>query len=85
MYQKRPSPPHSTPLHPSPASLRYNPEHDSESRLLRHRAVALQDMAHSILDHELNEDFEKVSSAGSLDISDTSTNRTLSQSYDIFD
>lgn len=39
---------------------RYNPEHDSESRLLRHRAVALQDMAHSILDHELSEDFERV-------------------------
>ena len=40
--------------------LRYNPAHDSESRLLRHRAVALQDMAHSILQHELNEDFEQV-------------------------
>ena len=39
---------------------RYNPEHDSESRLLRHRAVALQDMAHSFLDHELSEDFEQV-------------------------
>ncbi len=44
---------------------RYNPEHDSESRLLRHRAVALQDMAHSILDHELSEDFERVSSPAS--------------------
>ncbi len=39
---------------------RYNPEHDSESRLLRHRALALQDTANSILDHELSEDFEKV-------------------------
>lgn len=39
---------------------RYNPEHDSESRLLRHRAVALQDMAHSFLDHELSEEFEQV-------------------------
>ena len=39
---------------------RYNPEHGAESRLLRHRAVALQDMAHSFLDHELSEDFEKV-------------------------
>ena len=41
-------------------AVRYNPEHDSESRLLRHRAVALQDNANSILDHELSEDFEKV-------------------------
>lgn len=40
-------------------ALEYNPECDSESRLLRHRAVALQDMAHSFLDHELSEDFEK--------------------------
>ena len=40
--------------------LRYNPEHDTESRLLRHRAVALQDQAHSFFDHELSEDFEKV-------------------------
>ena len=47
-------------------TLRYNPEHDSESRLLRHRAVALQDMAHSILDHELSEDFEKVSPSNPL-------------------
>ena len=39
---------------------RYNPEHGAESRLLRHRAAALQDMAHSFLDHELSEDFEKV-------------------------
>ena len=39
---------------------RYNPEHDPDSRLLRHRAVALQDLAHSIFDHELSEDFEKV-------------------------
>lgn len=39
---------------------RYNPEHDPESRLLRHRATALQDMAHSFLDHELSEEFEKV-------------------------
>lgn len=42
------------------SSSRYNPECDSESRLLRHRAVALQDMAHSFLDHELSEDFEQV-------------------------
>lgn len=42
------------------AVIRYNPEDDSESKLLRHRAVALQDMAHSFLDHELSEDFEKV-------------------------
>ena len=42
--------------------LRYNPEHDLESRLLRHRAVALQDLAHSIFDHELSEEFEKVCS-----------------------
>lgn len=41
-------------------SSRYNPECDSESRLLRHRAVALQDMAHTFLDHELNEEFDKV-------------------------
>ena len=41
-------------------ALEYNPENDSESRLLRHRAIALQDMAHSFLDHELSEDFEKV-------------------------
>ena len=40
---------------------RYNPEHDTESRLLRHRAAALQDVANSYLDHELSEDFEKVS------------------------
>ena len=40
--------------------IRYNPEHDTESRLLRHRAVALQDLAHSIFDHDLNEEFEKV-------------------------
>ncbi len=40
--------------------VRYNPEHGAESRLLRHRAAALQDMAHSFLDHELSEDFEKV-------------------------
>ena len=39
---------------------RYNPEHDTESRLLRHRAAALQDVANSYLDHELSEDFEKV-------------------------
>ena len=39
---------------------RYNPEHDTESRLLRHRAAALQDLANSYLDHELSEDFEKV-------------------------
>ena len=39
---------------------RYNPENDTESRLLRHRALALQDMAHSFLDHELSEEFEKV-------------------------
>ena len=39
---------------------RYNPENDSDSRLLRHRALALQDLAHSIFDHELNEEFEKV-------------------------
>ena len=41
---------------------RYNPEHDTESRLLRHRAAALQDVANSYLDHELSEDFEKVCS-----------------------
>ena len=41
-------------------SLRYNPARDPESRLLLHRAVALQDMAHSILEHELSEDFEQV-------------------------
>ncbi len=40
--------------------IRYNPEHDTESRLLRHRAVALQDLAHSIFDHDLNEEFEQV-------------------------
>ena len=40
---------------------RYNPEHDPDSRLLRHRASALQDLAHSIFDHELSEDFEQVS------------------------
>uniref|UniRef100_A0A1X7TLY5 Bromo domain-containing protein n=1 Tax=Amphimedon queenslandica TaxID=400682 RepID=A0A1X7TLY5_AMPQE len=40
-------------------ALEYNPEHDPDSRLLRHRAVALQDLAHSIFDHELSEDFEK--------------------------
>lgn len=40
--------------------VRYNPEHDADSRLLRHRALALQDLAHSIFDHELNEEFEKV-------------------------
>ena len=40
---------------------RYNPENDTESRLLRHRALALQDMAQSFLDHELSEEFEKVS------------------------
>ena len=39
---------------------RLSRKHDSESRLLRHRAVALQDMAHSILEHELSEDFEQV-------------------------
>ena len=39
---------------------RYNPEHDTESRLLRHRAAALQDLANSYLDHDLSEDFEKV-------------------------
>ena len=38
---------------------RYNPAHDSESRLLLHRAAALQDMAHSILEHELSEEFEQ--------------------------
>ena len=39
---------------------RYNPEHDTESRLLRHRAAALQDLANSFLDHDLSEEFEKV-------------------------
>jgi len=39
---------------------RYNPEHDTESRLLRHRAAALQDLANSYLDHDLSEDFDKV-------------------------
>jgi len=39
---------------------RYNPEPDTESRLLRHTAAALQDVANSYLDHELSEDFEKV-------------------------
>ena len=39
---------------------RYNPEHDTESRLLRHRAAALQDLANSYLDHDLSEEFEKV-------------------------
>ena len=55
-----PPPPPPPPPSPFPLPPRYNPEHDSESRLLRHRAVALQDMAHSFLDHELSEDFEKV-------------------------
>lgn len=40
-------------------ALEYNPEHDPDSRLLRHRASALQDLAHSIFDHELSEDFEQ--------------------------
>jgi SpoVK/Ycf46/Vps4 family AAA+-type ATPase len=41
-------------------ALEYNPETSNESRLLRHRACELQDMAHSVMDHELSEDFEKL-------------------------
>lgn len=46
---------------PPPSFLsRYNPEHDNESRLLRHRACELQDAAHSFMDRLLNEDFDKL-------------------------
>ena len=43
-----------------PPLSRYNPEHDNESRLLRHRACELQDAAHSFMDRLLNEDFDKL-------------------------
>jgi SpoVK/Ycf46/Vps4 family AAA+-type ATPase len=53
-------------------AIEYNPEKDNESRLLRHKAVALQDMAHSIFDHELNEEFERQCE----DISNVVNNKT---------
>ena len=48
------------PFLPGMTVCRYNPENSNESRLLRHRACELQDMAHSFMDHELSEDFEKL-------------------------
>ena len=41
-------------------ALEYNPNEDNLDRLIRHRACALKDCAHSLIKSELDLDFEKV-------------------------
>ena len=41
-------------------ALKYNPISDPLSKVIRHRAYMLKDMVDSIIDKELDSDFEKV-------------------------
>ena len=41
-------------------ALEYNPNEDNLDRLIRHRACALKDCAHSLIKSQLDLDFEKV-------------------------
>lgn len=41
-------------------ALEYNPNQDTFDRLIRHRACALKDSAHSLIKSQLDLDFEKV-------------------------
>ncbi|KAM6909707.1 ATPase family AAA domain-containing protein 2 [Xenentodon cancila] len=41
-------------------ALEYNPDRDPSDRLIRHRACALKDTVHAIIQEELDEDFEKI-------------------------
>lgn len=41
-------------------ALEYNPNADQLDRLIRHRACALKDFAHSLIKSQLDLDFEKV-------------------------
>uniref|UniRef100_A0A8C7YXN5 ATPase family AAA domain containing 2 n=1 Tax=Oryzias sinensis TaxID=183150 RepID=A0A8C7YXN5_9TELE len=41
-------------------ALEYNPDRDPSDRQIRHRACALKDTVHAIIQEELDEDFEKI-------------------------
>ncbi|XP_024123834.1 ATPase family AAA domain-containing protein 2 isoform X3 [Oryzias melastigma] len=41
-------------------ALEYNPDKDPSDRQIRHRACALKDTVHAIIQEELDEDFEKI-------------------------
>lgn len=41
-------------------ALEYNPDRDPSDKLIRHRACALKDTAHALIDTELDEEFEKI-------------------------
>lgn len=55
-------------------ALEYNPDRRPEDKLIRHRACAMRDMAHAIIDTDLDPEFEKLCS----DIVDSRKRRGVS-------
>ena len=63
-------------------ALEYNPNQDTFDRLLRHRACALKDSAHSLIKSQLDLDFEKVRNITAIQIvSRIETREVFSMSY----